>query len=350
MSTTAPITTTSKKEQESTPFSSLPPYTPPTKGLLSKLPASWVPYAELIRIHKPAGILTIYFPYLYGSLFAACVQTEPSKVPSLPSMLNLNLLLVLASLIVRSVGCVMNDFADREIDKHVERSRHRPMARGAISVKAALTFMAAQYVALFALVGAFPATRPSMAYLAPIIATGTLYPYCKQFTDYPQMVLGISLAFGIPFGCAVAGVDPLSLGFTSRNGVAMLALMVSWVVWTVIYDTIYAFQDIVGDKRAGNKTMTIRFEAVMKPMLYGLSAVQVGLLAVTGRLVEAGPGLYTGVAVTAVILLLMVGRVKLESPESCWWWFVNGTLMIGGSMMASLQAEYISRLGFKLLL
>lgn len=316
-------------------------YSSPTTGVLSWIPLSWVPYAELIRFHKPAGILFIYLPYLLGNLLAASIK-ENTPLPG--DMARVNILLFGIAFIVRSVGCTWNDIVDREVDKYVSRSRHRPIARGAISASHGLVFMGAQYALLFAIVGY---TLPhSFPYLVPVITTGTLYPYAKQATYYAQVVLGISLSTGVLFGCAAAGVDPLRLSLVgmSPSGAALLTLAASYVVWTVIHDTIYAFQDLEGDKKMGNKSMAVLFDKRIKPVLFALSAIHVALLLATGWFTGCGVAFYAGAAVTGVILVSMVWQVELSTPEACGWWFGWGGLMGAGSLTVSLLGEYLSRL------
>ncbi|KAJ4416989.1 Para-hydroxybenzoate--polyprenyltransferase, mitochondrial precursor (PHB:polyprenyltransferase) [Gnomoniopsis sp. IMI 355080] len=318
-------------------------YTTPTNGFLSWLPESWIPYAELMRIHKPAGILYIYFPYLFGSLFAASIKHNSLSPVEL---IRLNMVLLGIAFIVRSIGCTWNDFVDREVDKHVNRSKVRPIARGAISASEGLIFMAAEYILLFSVAGTF--LPDCLPYLVPVITSGTIYPYAKRFTYYAQAVLGLSLSMGIPFGCAAAGVDPIRLGLLrfSSQGLALLALAVSYILWTMVYDTIYAFQDIEGDKKMGNKAMSVLFEQKIKMVLYLLSTAQIGLLLFTGSFGKAGIAYHVGVAYTALLLVIMIQRVDLKSPEICGWWFSRGSLMVGGSLTASLLGEYVTRVWF----
>lgn len=94
-------------------------YSTPTTGILSRLPSAWVPYAELIRFHKPAGILFIYIPYVLGNLFAASIK---ENMPLPGDMLRVNLVLFGVAFVVRSVGCTWNDIVDREVDKYISRS------------------------------------------------------------------------------------------------------------------------------------------------------------------------------------------------------------------------------------
>jgi len=142
-------------------------YSPPTKGFLSYLPSQWVTYAELIRIHKPAGILYIYFPYIFGSLFAASIRYS---MPSLRALTTANLLLFAVAFIVRSIGCSWNDIVDRELGCHVARCRIRPIARGALTPKQGYIFTAFQYLLLFCIVKLI--SPQTLIHLVPVIVTG----------------------------------------------------------------------------------------------------------------------------------------------------------------------------------
>lgn len=336
-----PLAKASRVGKSTPPIMTEPvPCTTPTTGFLSWLPPSWAPYAELMRIHKPAGILYIYFPYLFGSLFAACTD---NNILSPGDVIKLNIPLLGIAFIVRSIGCTWNDIVDREVDKHVSRSRARPIARGALSAFNGLIFMAVEYALLFAFVGmVLPYCLP---YLVPVITTGTIYPYAKRVTYYAQAVLGISLSMGTFVGCAAAGVDPIRLGLLrlSSSGLALLSLATSYVLWTMVYDTIYAFQDLEGDKKMGNKAMSVLFERRIKTVLYLLSAAQIILLLSTGWLANVGIAYHVGIGYTALVLVTMIQRVDLQSPEVCAWWFVWGSLMVGGSLTASLLGEYMTR-------
>ena len=311
----------------------------PKKGLLSSLPSSWVPYAELVRIHKPVGILYIYFPYLFGCLFAACLLRP---IPPITSIILPNVLLLVIATIYRGIGCNWNDIVDQDLDRRVERCRSRPLARRAVSTQAACAFMAAQYVVLFAIMAVF---SPSLApYMIPAIVTCHAYPFAKRITSNAQVVLGIALSMGMIVGCAAAGLDPLSLG--TSDGIAFLCLGGSYVMWTLVYDTVYAFQDIEDDKVAGVKSMAIAHEHHMKPFLLVSSALQIGLLAATGIGIRAGLAYFIGVYATAILLLVMIVQVDLHSSGSCGRWFKMGSLMVGGALTFSLAGEYFSRLMF----
>ena len=125
-------------------------------------------------------------------------------------------------------------------------------------------------------------------------------------------------------------VFPLELGLSSF-ALGLLALSLSYVFWTMIYDTIYAFQDIKDDMQAGVMSMAIRHKNYIKPFLFVMSLIQTGFLVLTGVMIRAGPAFYTGITGTAVLLAQMVAAVDVGKPASCWWWFKHGALLVGGS-------------------
>lgn len=116
----------SSEKQPTNLFPNLPPYRPPQHGLLSHLPSSWVPYGELMRLSRPIGIVIIYCPYLFGTVFAAAVS---SSSPSLASLLKPALILLIATVLLRGGAVAFNDLADRDLDGKIARTRHRPLAR-----------------------------------------------------------------------------------------------------------------------------------------------------------------------------------------------------------------------------
>ena len=191
-------------------------------GVLAYLPPSWVPYAELMRIHKPVGTMSIFFPYLFGSLFAGCVL-DPFIRPRL-LLIRIGALLG-AAFVLRSAGCSWNDIADRDLDRLVERTRLWPMARGAISLPAAYMFTAAQvgiWLAVLSLL--LPGRSPLHA--APLLFLVGLYPFAKRSTHYAQLVLGITLGWGVLIGAAVVGLDfSVTDASAERTGLAALYLV-----------------------------------------------------------------------------------------------------------------------------
>ncbi|KAI0021830.1 UbiA prenyltransferase family [Xylariomycetidae sp. FL0641] len=301
-------------------------------------PAS-VPYAELIRIEKPADTINLYFPYLFGCLYAACLGESRFTINQLCSTA---LLLLGLSFFIRSIGCTWNDYVDRELDKHTERCCRRPIARGAITPRSALVFMLAEYFLLFTLV--LVSCKPTLPYLVAVISTGTLYAFTKRITHFAQLFLGIILSAGVPIGCMSLGLDPARhILARLTSDLSLFALMAAWITWTMIYDTIYAFQDLEPDKKIGNKAMSVRFENGIQNLFYGLSVVEVILLVATGWFEDFGAYFYASVALIGSFLLTMLSRTDMKKKEDCRWWFEKGSLMVGFGISACILTEYGTR-------
>ncbi|KAI1206135.1 putative para-hydroxybenzoate-polyprenyltransferase Coq2 [Annulohypoxylon truncatum] len=312
------------------------PYSPPTSGILSHLPKSWVPYGELIRIDKPTGTYYLFFPCLFSTLMAA-----PLAVPAAPplSVLGTTALFFAGALIMRGAGCSINDLWDRHLDKHVRRTQHRPLARGALTPFAALAYTGAQLLAGLGVLLQFP--LPCLFYGVPSLIFVACYPLAKRVTYYPQFVLGLTFSWGAVMGFPALGVDLLA------NSSAMSAaalLYASNVAWTVLYDMIYAHMDIKDDAKAGIKSIALKHDADTKKVLTGLAVVQIGLLGAAGMAAGAGPAFFVGSCGGAALALgWMITRVNLKSVKDCWWWFVNGCWITGGAISLGLGVDYLLR-------
>ena len=314
----------------------------PQNGVLSYLPVSWVPFAQLMRLEKPVGVMNIYFPYLFGTLYAACVAQPTLKVNS---FLVANLKLFAAAFILRSAGCTWNDIIDRDLDRQVARCRLRPMARGAVSLRNGYIFTGAQCLVWLSILS--QTCEQYLFYAAPLILMVGFYPFAKRLTDYAQVVLGFTLAWGVLIGCCVVGLDPMMLPAKQSlsTGVGLLCLYMSYVVWTIIHDTIYAHQDIQDDVKAGIKSMAVRYKYQTRSLLSGLGVGQLGLLILTGMLMDASTVYFLGACIgTSALLVWMIWQVDLSDPRHCLWWFQNGCLIVGGTTFAGLFGEYLNRL------
>ncbi len=325
------------REANTTPDSGsllLDKYEPPKTGLLSALPASWIPYAELVRLDKPTGAYYLYFPCLFSTLLAA-----PLAAPMAPplSILGTSLLFFSGALIMRGAGCTINDLWDRNLDPHVTRTRLRPIARGAITPFKALAFTGAQLFTGLGILLQFP--HQCLFYGIPSLLLVATYPLAKRVTYYPQFVLGLTFSWGAIMGFPALGIDLL------QNSTALTAatfLYTSNIAWTVLYDMIYAHMDIKDDSKAGIKSIALKHDKQTKQILSGLAVTQIGLLAAAGMAVGAGPVFFVGsCGGAAVTLAIMIQKVNLKSVKDCWWWFVNGCWMTGGVISVGLGAEYL---------
>lgn len=319
------------------PCDSQPSYTPPTTGLLSILPSSWVPYAELIRIDKPTGTYYLFFPCLFSTLLAAPMAT-PMAAPL--SVLCTSILFFGGSLIMRGAGCTINDLWDRNLDPSVSRTRLRPIARGAVDTSSALIFTGGQLLAGLAVLLQFPSQ--CLWYGIPSLLFVASYPLAKRVTYYPQVMLGLTFSWGAIMGFPALGVDLLH---HSSALVAAGCLYASSISWTVLYDMIYAHMDIKDDVKAGIKSIALKHDAQTKQVLSGLAVTQISLLAAAGVAAGAGPIFFiTSCGGGAASLAWMIYKVKLKDVKNCWWWFVNGCWITGGTISAGLGLDYALQL------
>ncbi|CEI70012.1 hypothetical protein FVEN_g10578 [Fusarium venenatum] len=312
------------------------PYKPPETGLLAKLPASWVPYAELIRLDKPAGTYYLFFPCLFSTLMAA-PMAMPMTSPG--SVIGTSLLFFSGALIMRGAGCTINDLWDRNLDPHVSRTRLRPIARGAITPFKGLVFTGFQLLTGLGILLQFP--LPCLFYGVPSLILVASYPLAKRVTYYPQAVLGLTFSWGAIMGFPALGIDLLS---HTPALTAAACLYASNIAWTVLYDMIYAHMDIKDDVKAGIKSIALKHDAETKQVLTGLAAAQISLLAAAGYAAGAGPAFFIGSCGGAMITLgLMIKRVNLKDVKDCWWWFINGCWITGGVVSLGLGVDYAIR-------
>jgi 4-hydroxybenzoate polyprenyltransferase len=208
-------------------------------------------YLQLIRWDRPAGWLLLLWPTLSALWLAA---------GGFPGW-HLLLVFVLGTVLMRSAGCCINDVADREFDRHVKRTAERPVTRGALSVKQALSLGAVLALAAFALVLTTRVAAVMWSFAA--LAVALAYPYAKRHVSMPQAVLGVAFSFGIPMAyAAVQGHVPLQAWL----------LLLGNLFWVLAYDTEYAMVDRDDDLRIGMKTSAITLGRLDVPAIAGFYA------------------------------------------------------------------------------
>ena len=217
-------------------------------------------YLDLIRWNRPAGWLLLLWPSL-GALWLAS--------GGFPGW-HLLTVFVLGTILMRSAGCCINDVADREFDKHVERTANRPVTSGALSVRQALTAGAVLALCAFGLV--LTTNAVTIVWSVAALAVTLAYPYAKRFVAMPQAVLGVAFSFGIPMAFAAVNGGPLSVEGV-WNAVPPLAWGLLWVnlFWVLAYDTEYAMVDRNDDLRIGMKTSAItlgRYDVLAVMLFY----------------------------------------------------------------------------------
>jgi 4-hydroxybenzoate polyprenyltransferase len=195
-------------------------------------------YFRLMRLNKPIGIYLLLWP-TYWALFLSAGGWPD---------IDLLIIFTFGVIITRSAGCVINDYADREIDKHITRTRDRPITTGEISPKAALLLFFALGLIAFALVLLTNTLTIKISFIA--IALAVIYPFTKRWTNLPQLILGLAFAMSVPMAfSAQTGTVPASAGW----------IFLATVLWTLIYDTFYAMADRDEDLKIGVKSTAILF-------------------------------------------------------------------------------------------
>jgi 4-hydroxybenzoate polyprenyltransferase len=329
-----PSMTLSESSTKPTDHSPLQSYTEPTTGNLSGLPLTWRPYAQLMRIDRPAGLYAIYFPYLIGLIYAACISPIHYDLDTIFRLAVLQLPLII---LLRGIACTWNDIADQDLDRQVSRCRNRPIARGAVSTPAAFVFVICQTV-----VGGVYLTRffpcACVPHMLLITLLSFIYPSMKRITNYPQAFLGLPIAWAVFFSVAYLNIDPFETIYAAPS----MALFGSVHLWTVSYDTVYAHQDVADDAHAGVKSMAVRFRESTKVVTALLSVGQVGLLVGVGLWADFGAPYYVGtVGGVAAAMGIFIWSVDLGSPARCGAWFKRQFWLVGAGYVAGLFLEHV---------
>ena len=277
-------------------------------------------YEKLMRLDKPIGILLLLWPTLWGLWFSALGQ---------PHWL-VAWIFVLGTVLMRSAGCVINDFADRDFDPHVERTRNRPMAAGKVSTREAMVLFGA--LVLFSFLLILPLKSWLVAGLSvPALFLAASYPFTKRFLAIPQAYLGVAFGFGIPMAYAAnLGMVPAEAWW----------LLLANVFWAVAYDTEYAMVDREDDLRIGIKTSAITFGRFDVVAIMGCYAATLALLAWVGKGLSMGPVYYTGLAVAGAIALYHYTLIRTREPARCFKAFLHNN-WFGLAVFAGLAIDFL---------
>ena len=279
---------------------------------------TWNALYRLMRFDRPIGTLLLLWPTMWALWIAG------NGHPSLKNVL----IFCTGVVLMRAAGCIMNDIADRNFDPHVERTRCRPLAAGELSLRQALLTFCIVMLLAFGLVLMTNALTIRLAFIGAALAS--TYPFFKRWTHFPQVVLGIAFGWGIP------------MAFAAENGhVAGIAWFVLGIniIWSVIYDTLYAMVDREDDRSIGLKSTAIffgRFDLLVLRILKALMLILLVLLGIRLRL--AWPWL-AGVAVAAGLFILQQVWVRAREREACFKAFLNNN-WVGLILFAGLLAAY----------
>jgi 4-hydroxybenzoate polyprenyltransferase len=266
-------------------------------GWVARLPATWRPYALLMRLDRPIGSWLLFLPGLWAFAMVA---------PSWGRGLWLTALFGLGAVLMRGAGCVVNDLWDRDLDRQVERTAGRPLASGAVRPRQALAFL----VGLLAVSCVILLMLPPAAILLGVLSLVpiALYPLAKRVTDFPQAMLGLVFSWAAPTGYAAA---------TGGLDAAAFALWAAGFCWILGYDTIYAHQDREDDALVGIRSTALRFGERTGAFLVGCYAATIALLALAGLLAGLSWLVVPALLLPAGLLARQVLLLDIRDPALC---------------------------------
>jgi 4-hydroxybenzoate polyprenyltransferase len=274
-------------------------------------------YEKLMRLDRPVGILLLLWPALWALWLSSGGRPD----------LVLVWIFVLGAALMRSAGCVVNDIADRNFDRHVARTRDRPITAGLVGVKEALVLAAVLTVLAGSLVLMLNWLTIAMSLLALVFAF--TYPFTKRFFAVPQAYLGIAFGFGIPMAYAAA---------TGSVPLVAWVMMLANVFWAIAYDTAYAMVDREDDLKIGIKTSAItfgRYDLVGIAVAHGaflLTMIAVGVMTQRG-------GIYFGALVLCALLArYQVALCATREPQQCFKAFMNN-IAVGGIVFLGIMVD-----------
>lgn len=278
-------------------------------------------YEKLMRLDKPIGILLLLWPTLWGLWMAGA--GHPNWI--------IVWIFVLGTVLMRSAGCVINDYADKDFDAHVARTRDRPMAQGRVSAKEALSLAA--FLSLLAFFLVWPLNSLVRWLSIPALFLAASYPYTKRFFALPQAYLGIAFGFGIPMAYAA------ELGIVPRQA---WLLFLANIFWVIAYDTEYAIVDRVDDLKIGIKTSAITFGRYDVPAVMLCYGIALGLLALIGWQAHYGIPYFVGLFFAAGIALYHYKLIRQRNPANCFRAFLHNN-WFGAAIFAGVISNYILR-------
>ena len=275
-------------------------------------------YARLVRLHQPVGIWLLLWPTLWALWIAG--EGRPDE--------RVFIVFVLGTVVMRSAGCIINDYADRKIDAHVWRTRDRPLATGEVSVPEALALFVVLMLIGLALVLTLNRLTVILAVIGAFITV--LYPFTKRFISFPQFVLGIAFSWGVPmaFAAQLETVPPVGWGLFAMT-----------IAWGVIYDTEYAMADRVDDLKIGVKSVAILLGDKDRLFVGAMQTLFVAALVLIGQSVGRGAWFFLGTAVAALVFLYQQHLIRDRDSARCFAAFRNNAIF-GAWVFAAILLDY----------
>ncbi|MEX0384929.1 4-hydroxybenzoate octaprenyltransferase [Spiribacter pallidus] len=275
-------------------------------------------YAQLARLDRPIGNFLLLWPTLWALWLAAEGLPRPGVL----------VVFVLGVVVMRAAGCVINDYADRDFDRHVKRTRHRPLTTGRVSEREALSLFVLLCLLAFGLV--LLMNRLTLLLSLGGVVLAATYPFMKRHTHLPQIHLGAAFGWAAP------------MAFAAQTGsVPALAwlVFVAAVVWATIYDTEYAMVDRDDDLKIGIRSTAILFGRQDRLIIGLLQAVMTFLLVLIGWQAQLGAVYFAGVALATPLFVYQQWLIRHRDRQGCFRAFLNNNIY-GGIIFAGLALDY----------
>ena len=285
------------------------------------IPARLYQYLLLMRFDRPIGIFLLLWPALWALWIAGAGKPD----------LHIVLVFVLGVFIMRSAGCVINDYADRHYDPHVRRTRNRPLAAGHVSSKEALTLFVVLCLIAFMLVLMLNTLTIMLSFAGALLAA--IYPFMKRYTYLPQIFLGISFGWAVP------------MAFAAQSGaisnVAWL-LFIATVLWATAYDTMYAMVDRLDDLRIGVKSTAILFGDADRVIIAMIQVMVFAVLFIIGEQLAMGVYYYLGLVIASALALYQQYLIKDRDASRCFKAFLNNN-WFGAVVFVGIVLHYATQ-------
>jgi 4-hydroxybenzoate polyprenyltransferase len=259
-------------------------------------------FALLMRWHRPIGTLLLLWPALIALLLAS------DEMPSTA----LWIIFIVGTFIMRSAGCVINDFADKKFDGYVVRTKDRPIVSGKVSSTHALMLFALLLVIAFMLVCMTNLQTIALSFVAAFLAL--LYPFTKRYIQFPQVILGIAFGWAIP------------MAYSAQNHALTFdcwALFLATVLWAIAYDTQYAMVDKEDDLKIGVKSTAILFGKYDKFWIGFCHLLMLILLWIIGEHLQLNIFYYIGIIVAGILAFYQQVLIRHREPKACFQAFLN---------------------------
>ena len=277
-------------------------------------------YALLMRLDRPIGSLLLLWPALWALWLAG--EGHPRIL--------VVVVFVMGVVLMRSAGCVINDYADRHVDPHVARTRSRPIAAGKVTTREALILFVVLCLTAFALVLLMNRLTILMSFGGAVLAA--VYPFTKRYTHLPQVVLGMAFGWAVPMAYAAqtGAVPP----------VAWL-LFIATVLWDTAYDTMYAMVDRPDDLRIGVKSTAILFGEADRHLIALIQGLFFVVMIMIGRQMQLGVYYYAGLVTAMGLAVYQLSLIRRRDPGECFKAFLNNN-WFGMAIFTGIVVHYLT--------